>query len=297
MAAPSAPGLPPHLAEPGDGASRIPIEAGDGAEDLPLIIGYPVIPDTVQGQPVYAFLPSAPPPPPQWWRRGIRRRRSCFPASSSSSSLCCFLAFLLLLGGALAFFAWPRSIRTSSFDLDLQKIRFSVVKREDASVVSFYLDLDLSFQARNPNFLDFVYEDVVSTVSFQGAAIGDAQVSDGGSIDALDTSTVDASLEIDGYEISSNVSILISDIAKGSVPLRITVAFDGYIDLFLLQLPVEVGLLPFFSICILFRFRLPVGVGLSLLFFSYLSSSDSLLLCWNGFFFPLVTYGKKKSWH
>lgn len=286
MAAPSAPGLPPHLAEPGDGARRI---LGDGAEEeLPLFIGYPVIPDTVEGQPVYAFLPSA--PPRQWWRR-IHRRRSCFPSSSSSCFF--FLAFLLLLAGALAFFAWPRSIRTSSFDLDLQKIRFSI-DRSDASFVSFDLDLDLSFQARNPNFLQFVYSDVVSIVSFQGLAIGDSQVSDGGSIDALDTDSVDASLEIDGFEISSNVSVLVSDIAKGSVPLRITSAFDGYIDLFLFQLPVEVGLLPFFSHMHLVS--VPVACWCMPFFFAllfiHISFRFSSSICWN-VFFSLVTYGEK----
>ena len=156
----------------------------------------------------------------------------------------CFLLFLILLGGVIAFFIWPRSIKTLRVNIDIQKVKFSIDKEPS---VSFDLDLDLSLRVRNPNYFTFEYDNVVTSVLFQGDEIDEPEESAGGLIEAFQTSSVSGSLEIDGYQILNNVSALIVDIAKGLVPLEIVSVFDGYMDIIWFQLPVEVGarFLPF----------------------------------------------------
>lgn len=197
-------------------------------EEAEPLIGYPAIATTVDGQPVYAYLPPTLPP--------LRQRRRCCGRRRCAISCAAFTIFLLALA-VVAFFVWPRSLEMTVVDLNLGNINFNIVKGVIPQVF-LTITLDVRLQVRNPNFFGVTYDTVTVSILFNGDEIGEVQ-SQGDNFLARSTSYVDATLDLNSYQIASDVLLLVAAVDSGAVPLQTVTALDGHINLLWLELPVQ----------------------------------------------------------
>ncbi|KAI5082624.1 hypothetical protein GOP47_0002367 [Adiantum capillus-veneris] len=181
------------------------------------LVGYPVLTTTVDGHPIYAYIP-------------IRRR----PYRSA-----CAPILLLSLASVVSFFVWPRTLEITVTDITLRNIHFNV-KKGDSLIPQVFLDLslDVRLRARNPNFFGVTYENVTVSILFEGDEIAQVE-SYGAKLDALSTSYADATLELHSYCIASNVLKLLADVANKALPLQTITMCRGNINLYILKLPLE----------------------------------------------------------
>ena len=131
----------------------------------------------------------------------------------------------------------------SEVDLNLSKIHFDVKKKDkDSLIPQVYLDmsLDLLLRAWNPNFFGVTYDTLDVKILFEGDEIGQVR-SNGVIMKPLSSSNVNATLDLNGYQITSNVLKLLVDIASGTLPLHTITSFNGHINMLLFRLPLEVN--------------------------------------------------------
>lgn len=198
-------------------------------EEAEPLIGYPAIATTVDGQPVFAYLP--PPLPP------FRPRRRCCSRRRCATSCACFSLVLLAVAAVAAFFVWPRSLEMTVMDLHLGNIHFNVVKGLIPQVF-LTITLDVRLRVRNPNFFGVTYDTVTVSILFEGDEIGDLQ-SQGDDFQARSTSYVDATLDLNSYQIASNVLLLVAALDNGALPLQTVTVLNGHINVLWFELPLQ----------------------------------------------------------
>lgn len=76
--------------------------------------------------------------------------------------------------------------------------------------------------------------------------------SDGGRIRARGSSYVDATLDLDGFEVIHDVFYLLEDLARGVIPFDTNSMVEGNLGFFLFDIPIKVKL----SIIRIFRVKL-----------------------------------------
>lgn len=86
------------------------------------------------------------------------------------------------------------------------------------------------------------YDSLLVSIGYRGEQLGYV-TSDGGQVKARETSYVNATLQLDGVEILTDVVLLLEDLARGAVVFDTTSEISGWLGVYLFDLPLEVKLL------------------------------------------------------
>ncbi|MBA0838824.1 hypothetical protein Goarm_004614, partial [Gossypium armourianum] len=91
---------------------------------------------------------------------------------------------------------------------------------------------------RNRDFFSLDYDKLVVSVGYRGRELGLVS-SEGGRVRARGSSYVNATLDLDGFEVVHDVIYLLSDWAKGVIPFDTNTKVDGDLGLFLFKIPLK----------------------------------------------------------
>ncbi|KAL2321257.1 hypothetical protein Fmac_030226 [Flemingia macrophylla] len=162
---------------------------------------------------------------PSYRPRLPRRRRRCILYSAA------LLLFLLLA----AFLLYP-----SDPEIRLVRIRLNRIGiRTDPRPI-----LDLSFsvtvKVRNRDFFSLSYDALAVSVGYRGRMLAFVSAADAsGLIRARSSSYVDATLNVDGFEVIYDAFYLLEDIARGVIPFDTDTHVVGNLGLFFFNVPLK----------------------------------------------------------
>ncbi|KAK3028342.1 hypothetical protein RJ639_037804 [Escallonia herrerae] len=142
-------------------------------------------------------------------------------------------ALLLLLAGAV-YVLWP-----SDPDLKVVRLYLDRVHIRTSPHIALDIKLDLTIKVRNPDLYSMDYRSLVVSIGYRGKELGFVS-SSRGHIRPRGASYVDATLELNGVEVLSDVFLLLEDLARGSIPFDTVTEVRGRLGLFFFQLPLEV---------------------------------------------------------
>ncbi|XP_062090760.1 uncharacterized protein LOC133797021 [Humulus lupulus] len=174
---------------------------------------YPAIPQNVVVLPYYR-------PPPRNRTNHLLRQCLCYAAA--------FLFF-----SAVVYFFYPSDPKLQLARVHLNRVRVNS---------SPYLTLDLSFsltvKVYNRDFFSLNYDSLVVSVGYRGRVLGFVK-SAGGRIRARGSSYVNATLDLNGFEVIQDVFYLIEDLARGVIPFDTVTEVDGNLGLFFFNIPLK----------------------------------------------------------
>ncbi|KAL3840902.1 hypothetical protein ACJIZ3_025493 [Penstemon smallii] len=146
--------------------------------------------------------------------------------------LTCFAISVLFIVAA-AYLLWPSDPELSIVRLRLDRLNFHTNPK-----VSVDVTLDLTVRVRNIDFHSIDYDSLLVAIGYRGMRLGFV-TSDGGHIMALGYSYVNATLQLDGVEILSDVILLLEDLDKGAVTFDVVSEMSGRLSLFFFDLPLK----------------------------------------------------------
>ncbi|MBA0703322.1 hypothetical protein Golax_015651, partial [Gossypium laxum] len=144
-----------------------------------------------------------------------------------------FAGVLLLLLSATILFFYP-----SDPILKLARIRLNHVGVISSPKLTIDLSFSLTISVRNRDFFSLDYEKLVVSVGYRGKELGVVN-SEGGRVRARGRSYVNATLDLNGFEIVHDVIYLIEDWAKGVIPFDTTTKVNGVLGLCFLKIPLK----------------------------------------------------------
>ncbi|KAG8491598.1 hypothetical protein CXB51_014784 [Gossypium anomalum] len=144
-----------------------------------------------------------------------------------------FTSVILLLSSAL-FLLYP-----SDPTLELARLQLNHVGVNTSPKLTLDLSFSLTIRVRNRDFFSLDYDKLVVSVGYRGRELGLVS-SEGGRVRARGSSYVNATLDLDGFEVVHDVIYLLSDWAKGVVPFDTNTKVDGDLGLFLFKIPLKV---------------------------------------------------------
>ncbi|CAH9056332.1 unnamed protein product [Cuscuta epithymum] len=158
--------------------------------------------------------------------RSPRRRRSFFDRN------CFFCASFIILLAVSVFLLWPSNPEISVSRLHLRGFKVHLIPP------SFDITLQLTLKVRNRDFYSIDYKSLVVWIGYKGKMLGNV-TSDDGHLKARASSYVNATLDLEGVEIFSDVISLIEDVAKGSITLDTVTQINGQLGLFSFDIPLQ----------------------------------------------------------
>lgn len=167
--------------------------------------------------------------PPRFRRRRLLR-------------LCAFYSAAFLLLSAVAFLLFP-----ADPSLQLVRLKLNRLKVRLLPVLLLDLSFSASVRVRNNNFFSLDYNYLGVSVGYRGRRLGFVS-SEGGRVSARGLSYVNATLDLNGFEVIHDGIYLIEDLATGIVPFDTETEVEGYMGLFFIKFPIKV-------ISILIQFR------------------------------------------
>ncbi|XP_073141621.1 uncharacterized protein [Henckelia pumila] len=183
----------------------------------------PLLPSETQPtQPQYVFV--LPPYPPPNHHRLLRK--SCRRGLVSCATVLIFLAAALYL-------LWPFDPELSVVRLRFDRLRFHMRPK-----VSIDVTLNLTVRIRNQDFYSIQYDSSVVSIGYRGKKLGDV-TSVGGNITARSSSYVNATLQLERVEITSDVILFLEDLAKGEIMFDTETQIDGKLRVFCFDLPLK----------------------------------------------------------
>ena len=84
------------------------------------------------------------------------------------------------------------------------------------------------------------YSSLVVSIGYRGKKLGFV-TSDRGHVRGMASSYVDATLELEGVEVLSDVIMLVEDLARGSVPFDTVTEVRGRLGVFFFEVPLMVN--------------------------------------------------------
>ncbi|KAL8056169.1 hypothetical protein ABFX02_04G102200 [Erythranthe guttata] len=166
-------------------------------------------------------LPAYLPPYRHRLLRKLHRRR-----------LICFSAVFLFLISA-AYVVWPSDPELSVVRMSLNRLHFHTRPK-----ISLDVTLDLRLKVRNRDVYSMYYDSLLVAVGYRGESLGNI-TSEGGHIRARGSSYVNATLDVDGVEMLSDVILLLEDLAAGSITFDTVSEIGGKLGLFFFELPLK----------------------------------------------------------
>ncbi|KAF7813820.1 Water stress and hypersensitive response domain containing protein [Senna tora] len=181
----------------------------------------------------YSPLPSQPNPPNPnvvvvlpAYRPTYRRRNHRCRLYSAALALFLFLA-------AAVFFLYPSDPAIRVDRLHLNHIQIKTTPK---------LLLDLSFsltvKVRNGNFFSLLYDSIDVAVGYRGRELGFVS-SDGGLLKARGSSYMNATLNVNGFQVIHDVFYLLEDLAKGVIPFDTDTRVKGELGLLFVSIPLK----------------------------------------------------------
>ncbi|XVE54289.1 hypothetical protein DITRI_Ditri03aG0068900 [Diplodiscus trichospermus] len=143
-----------------------------------------------------------------------------------------FTGIVLLLSAAV-FFLYP-----SDPTLQLARIQLNHVGVHTSPKLTLDLSFSLTIRVRNRDFFSLDYEKLVVSVGYRGRELGVVS-SEGGRVRARGSSYVNATLDLDGFEVIHDVVYLIADLVKGVIPFDTNTKVDGFLGLLFFQIPLK----------------------------------------------------------
>ncbi|KAB1200591.1 hypothetical protein CJ030_MR0G006892 [Morella rubra] len=177
---------------------------------------YSSVPPIPTSQNVVVVLPLYHPPP--------RRRRVRQFLVSATSILVFFLAFYLL---------YP-----SDPDIQVTRVRLNHVRVNSSPSLTLDLSFSLSVKVYNRDFFSLDYSSLVVSVGYRGRKLGYVS-SEGGRVRARASSYVNATLDLNGFEVLYDVFYLLEDLAKGVIPFDTGTEVNGELGLFFFKIPLK----------------------------------------------------------
>lgn len=175
-----------------------------------------------QSPPEYVVvLPTYPPP-----HRHRLLRKSC------KRCLFCVACSLVLLVAA-GYILWPYTPELSIVSLRLDRVNF-----DTWPAVSLNLTMALEVKVWNSAVYPVDYDSLVVAIGYRGEGIGYA-ASDGGVIEARQSSLVNATLQLDQVEILRDVVLLLEDLEKGAVTFDTESEMKGKLGIWTMFLPLK----------------------------------------------------------
>ncbi|GMI89491.1 hypothetical protein like AT4G13270 [Hibiscus trionum] len=141
-----------------------------------------------------------------------------------------FAGILLLLSAAVLF------LYPSDPSLKLARIRLNHVGVKSSPKLTLDLSFSLTVLVRNRDFFSLDYKKLVVSVGYRGNELGVVN-SEGGHLEARGSSYVNATLDLNGFEVVHDVVYLIQDWAKGLIPFDTTTKVDGVLGVFPFKFP------------------------------------------------------------
>ncbi|KAL3528778.1 hypothetical protein ACH5RR_008100 [Cinchona calisaya] len=196
-------------------------------------------------QPYYHPLPAEahnhndpPQPPPQYiyllprYYNNDNGNSPPFLSRKCQRRLICLIPLLLILGLAV-FLLWPSDPEISVVRLRLDHFRIHTFPK-----ISLDLTLDLTIKIRNRDFFSIDYKSLIVSVGYRGKQLGYV-TSDHGHVKARASSYINATLQLDGVEILSDVFPLIEDLTKGEITFDSVTKIGGQLGLIFFEVPLE----------------------------------------------------------
>ncbi|PON94548.1 Water stress and hypersensitive response domain containing protein [Trema orientale] len=179
---------------------------------------YTPLPSTTTPQNV-VVLPYYRPPPVNRRRRLLRQ--------------CTCSAAVLLLFSAAVYFLYP-----SDPTIQLARIHLNRVRVNSSPGLTLDLSFSLTVKVYNRDFFSLDYDKLVVSVGYRGRELGFVS-SAGGRIRARGSSYVDATLDLNGFEIIHDVFYLLEDLARGVIPFDTDTLVEGNLGLFFFKIPIK----------------------------------------------------------
>ncbi|KAG4141179.1 hypothetical protein ERO13_D06G060100v2 [Gossypium hirsutum] len=145
---------------------------------------------------------------------------------------CLAFTSAILLSAAL-FLLYP-----SDPTLELARLQLNHVGVNTSPKLTLDLSFSLTIRVRNRDFFSLDYDKLVVSVGYRGRELGLVS-SEGGRVRARGSSYVNATLDLDGFEVVHDVIYLLSDWAKGVIPFDTNTKVDGDLGLFLFKIPLK----------------------------------------------------------
>lgn len=142
--------------------------------------------------------------------------------------------FLILLLSAATFFLYP-----SDPDIRVARINLNHVGIKTSPKLVLDLSLFLTVKVRNSNFFSLTYDSIDVAVGYRGRELGFIS-SDGGRIRARGSSYMNATLNVDGFQVIHDVFYLLEDLARGVIPFDANTRVEGKLGLFFFSIPLKV---------------------------------------------------------
>ncbi|KAI4347135.1 hypothetical protein L6164_007978 [Bauhinia variegata] len=163
---------------------------------------------------------------PSYRRRSSRYERQCL--------LYCGAVFLfLLLLAAAIFFLYP-----SDPSVRVVRIRLNHIGVKTSPVPVLDLSFSLTVKVRNRNFFALNYDSLVVSVGYRGRELGIVS-SEGGRLKARGSSYINATLNVNGFQVIHDVFYLLKDLAKGVIPFDTHTRVKGELGLLFFNIPLK----------------------------------------------------------
>ncbi|KAG7984313.1 hypothetical protein I3843_04G153800 [Carya illinoinensis] len=154
------------------------------------------------------------------------------------------VATVLFLLSLAVFLLYPSdpTIKLARVRLNHVRVKSSHGLSLDRVKSSHGLSLDLSFsltiKVYNRDFFSLDYNSLVVSVGYRGRELGFVS-SQGGRVRARASSYVNATLDLNGYEVIHDAFYLIEDLARGVIPFDTDTEVNGVLGLFFFQIPLK----------------------------------------------------------
>ncbi|KAF4365441.1 hypothetical protein F8388_012806 [Cannabis sativa] len=145
--------------------------------------------------------------------------------------LCYAAAFLFF--SAAAYFLYP-----SDPTLQLARVHLNRVRVNSSPYLTLDLSFSLTVKVYNRDFFSLNYDSLVVSVGYRGRELGFVR-SAGGRIRARGSSYVNATLDLNGFEVIHDVFYLLEDLARGVIPFDTDTKIEGNLGLLLFNIPLK----------------------------------------------------------
>ncbi|KAK4283731.1 hypothetical protein QN277_000653 [Acacia crassicarpa] len=145
--------------------------------------------------------------------------------------------FFILLLTAATFFIYP-----SDPDIQVVRIHLNDIGIKTSPKLVLDLSFFLSVKVKNRNFFSISYDYIDISVGYRGRELGSVS-SNGGRLRARGSSYVNATLDLDGFQVIHDVFYLLEDLAKGVIPFDTETRVEGNLRLLFLNFPLKATVL------------------------------------------------------
>ncbi|XP_028788464.1 uncharacterized protein LOC114744460 [Neltuma alba] len=169
-------------------------------------------------QNVIVILPAYRPP------YSRRRRRYVY---------CSGALFLIFLLAAATFFLYP-----SDPDIRVARLHLNHIGIKTSPKLVLDVSFFLTVKVRNRNFFSLSYDSINVSVGYRGRELGSV-TSNGGRLRARGSSYMNATLDLNGFQVIHDVFYLLEDLAKGVIPFDAETRVKGNLGLLFFNFPLK----------------------------------------------------------